>query len=540
MPRRKRLVLEQVLEGHADRVWHLAWSPTGDTLASCSSDKTVRIWCPAGAAPDAAGAAAASSAPPAPRFACAATLEDSHTKTVRCSAWSPDASRLLTVSFDARASMWRRTLPPPSSGGPPAAAAAAAAAAARATWRRCWESGACHESEVKGADWSPCGGFAATCGRDRHVWVWELLPNGGGGGEADAMDEEEDDDGAGGAAGNGAPAAPGGGGALEAVDVKSGHSGDVKAVAWHPKGDGVFATASYDDTVRVWAAEGGLGAAASGAVGGGEWECEQVLEARGAADGAATVELEVWGDDGEDDDEDDEEKREGGGGANGASAAAANGRSPPPPPKKTVPFADRGGHTCTVWDVRFSRHDGGARMATASADGTVRVWSAAFEPGSAGRRPAFAAEAVVLAGYRRRRRGRGRGRGAQGEEEEEEERGAGAVEEDGDDEDEDEEDAFAEVLSVDWSARGLLATGDAGNALRVFEPVAADPADPAAAAPPPPRWRLAASAPPGKHQHPRDVNCVRWHPTDASLVATACDDGAVRLWRLVEEDEEGG
>ena len=35
----------QTLEGHTDRVWGLAWNPTNtNILASCSGDKTVRIW----------------------------------------------------------------------------------------------------------------------------------------------------------------------------------------------------------------------------------------------------------------------------------------------------------------------------------------------------------------------------------------------------------------------------------------------------------------------------------------------------------------
>ncbi|KMS98140.1 hypothetical protein BVRB_4g095270 [Beta vulgaris subsp. vulgaris] len=35
----------QTLEGHTDRVWGLAWNPTNtNLLASCSGDKTVRIW----------------------------------------------------------------------------------------------------------------------------------------------------------------------------------------------------------------------------------------------------------------------------------------------------------------------------------------------------------------------------------------------------------------------------------------------------------------------------------------------------------------
>ena len=31
--------------------------------------------------------------------------------------------------------------------------------------------------------------------------------------------------------------------------------------------------------------------------------------------------------------------------------------------------------------------------------------------------------------------------------------------------------------------------------------------------------------------HPTDVNCVRWHPKDSNLLASAGDDGCIRLWR---------
>jgi hypothetical protein len=64
--------------------------------------------------------------------------------------------------------------------------------------------------------------------------------------------------------------------------------------------------------------------------------------------------------------------------------------------------------------------------------------------------------------------------------------------------------------------------GAGDNTIRVFNEVAAG--EGAA-----PRLRLAAQR---RQAHPTDVNSVRWHPRDASLLASAGDDGTVRLWRL--------
>ena len=61
--------------------------------------------------------------------------------------------------------------------------------------------------------------------------------------------------------------------------------------------------------------------------------------------------------------------------------------------------------------------------------------------------------------------------------------------------------------------------------MRVFVEEPERGGDPGAA----PAFRLAAQR---RQAHAGDVNCVRWHPRDAGLLASAGDDGAVRLWRL--------
>ena len=32
------------LIGHTDKVWGISYSPDGKTIASCSSDKTIKLW----------------------------------------------------------------------------------------------------------------------------------------------------------------------------------------------------------------------------------------------------------------------------------------------------------------------------------------------------------------------------------------------------------------------------------------------------------------------------------------------------------------
>ncbi|CAL5220729.1 g2787 [Coccomyxa viridis] len=141
----------QTLSGHTDRAWNLAWSPSGETLASCSGDKTVRLW--------------TRRSPGSEEWVCDAILEESQTRTIRCCSWAPGGRQLATASFDATTAIWEVQ------GG-------------------VWEQVATlegHENEVKGVAWSPSGCIIATCSRDKSVWLWEALP----GNEYECMDVKQ-------------------------------------------------------------------------------------------------------------------------------------------------------------------------------------------------------------------------------------------------------------------------------------------------------------------------------------------------------------
>ncbi|KAJ4970640.1 hypothetical protein NE237_003739 [Protea cynaroides] len=138
----------QKLEGHTDRVWSLAWNPaTGVAgipamLASCSGDKTVRIW------------QQPSSGQSSGSWECKAVLEETHTRTVRSCAWSPSGKLLATGSFDATIGIWEQI----------------------GNDFECVATLEGHENEVKSVSWNSSGSLLATCSRDKSVWIWEVLP----------------------------------------------------------------------------------------------------------------------------------------------------------------------------------------------------------------------------------------------------------------------------------------------------------------------------------------------------------------------------
>ncbi|KAF8801066.1 WD40 repeat-like protein [Phlegmacium glaucopus] len=180
------------LPGHVDRAWHLAWNPKKPFLASCSTDKTVRLY--------------SYKRDPSTRqitFTNTANISTGHSKTVRAVAWAPSGETLATASFDANIGIWEqeRDEDGEKTGG---------------EWE-CMSTLEGHETECKSVAYSSTGTLLATCSRDKTVWVWEVHP------DAD----------------------------FECITVLMEHKQDVKCVAWHPTEE-ILASCSYDDTIKLY------------------------------------------------------------------------------------------------------------------------------------------------------------------------------------------------------------------------------------------------------------------------------------------------
>lgn len=138
--------------GHEDRVWHIAWNPARALLASCSGDKTVRLY---SYSPTPASSELA--------FKNAASIPTDHSKTVRAVAWAPSGKTFATASFDSNIGVWEQESVPEredegTGGGGE------------------WECAGLlegHETECKCVAYSSSGTLLASCSRDKTVWIWE-------------------------------------------------------------------------------------------------------------------------------------------------------------------------------------------------------------------------------------------------------------------------------------------------------------------------------------------------------------------------------
>jgi WD40 repeat protein len=206
--------LAEFTPASSDRTWASIPHPTLPLLATPSSDKSVRVYS-------------------LQDFTRHSDLENGHKRSVRSVAWKPNlpanSLSLVTGSFDATAGVWRRDegrIREIQRGKDLEIDVVGNDGDDEEDEAHDWEFSLVlegHDSEIKSVAFSSSGQYLATCSRDKSVWIWEEIG------------EEGEDD-------------------WETVAVLQEHEGDVKAVSWCPdEGEGdVLASASYDDTVRLW------------------------------------------------------------------------------------------------------------------------------------------------------------------------------------------------------------------------------------------------------------------------------------------------
>ena len=165
---------EYTMTGHESNVMSAVWSPDGSRILTVSADKTARVWRADGTGPT--------------------LIFKGHKEVVRSAAWSPDGARILTASDDHTARVW----------------------SADGDGTTLVLEG--HEEAVMSAAWSPDGARILTASEDKSARVWSA-----------------DGDGT--------------------TVILTGHEGGLWSAVWSPDGARIL-TSSEDKTARVWSADG--------------------------------------------------------------------------------------------------------------------------------------------------------------------------------------------------------------------------------------------------------------------------------------------
>lgn len=180
------------LLGHEDRTWSVAWNPIQPLLATCSSDKTVRLYHyrslnntsnGLNSSSSTSFAASSTATPPPFDFTFATSIATGHSRTVRNVAWSPSGRSLATASFDSSVAIFERSHEEgdediyeneddDEDGEGGTKGGRRREAPPTGEWE-CASTLEGHESECKSVAYSYNGGLLASCSRDKSVWIWE-------------------------------------------------------------------------------------------------------------------------------------------------------------------------------------------------------------------------------------------------------------------------------------------------------------------------------------------------------------------------------
>lgn len=210
--------LIHTLSGHQEWVNYVAWSPDGAMIATAAGDKTIKIWDAAKGAllrtltghdswvtyvswsPDGTRLASASGDKTAKVWDASSGLLlftlSGHVGDVYNVSWSPDGSKLATSSWDYTAKVWE-----------------SASGKLIHTLRG-------HGTWVSHVAWSPDGSKLATSSWDKTSIVWNSSDG-------------------------------------SKLNTLRGHKNEIYTIAWSPNGKRL-ATACYDNTAKIWDAQSGL------------------------------------------------------------------------------------------------------------------------------------------------------------------------------------------------------------------------------------------------------------------------------------------